>query len=168
MKISTLGPRNTNSQFAAEHYLKDRAVTGEVTLRMTPEEAIEDLIDGEADRAVLCIVYPALNDIVFRNLDRIRIEEVFAYDTDNMVVARRKNDTGTGGRCCSHPAPKHLLPEGADDITLVSSNSYAARLVKDGAYDMCVTTMAAVKEFDLNVVKDYGPVPMGWAVFDRT
>ncbi|MCF4130035.1 hypothetical protein [Methylobacterium sp. SyP6R] len=168
MSISTLGPRNTNSEFATAHYMQSRNIEGEIVLSDTPEKAIVELIDGKVDKTVLCVVYPDLNNIVFRNLGKVHIEELFHFHTDNMVIARRRGDDSQGTRCCSHPAPTHLLPEGADSVTLVSSNSYAASLVAKGDFDICVTTLAAATEFELNVIKDYGPVPMGWAVFART
>ena len=165
MNISTLGPRNTNSEFASRFYLRDKIKTGNITLCNTPEEAIEELIDGTVEKCILCVVYPRLNEIVFENLDKIYISEVFHYNTDNMVTAKHPNNTEIKS-VCSHPAPKSLLKDFLTDVHLVNSNSTAARLVSNLQYDACVTTKEAAAEYQLEIIKDYGPVPMGWAVFE--
>ena len=168
MKLSTLGPKNTNSQFACDHYLskKQKTKKSEVLLYDTAEEAINGLLSGDADLAILCVVYPRLHEIVFENLTTISIIELFYFETDNMVVAS-KGPVFDQIRACCHPAPQSLLPETLSDITLVNSNSIAASLVSKGIYDICITTQAAAKQYSLDIVKDYGPVPMGWAVFQR-
>lgn len=166
MYISTLGPQNTNSQFAAEYYLASNSLRGEVLLYDTPEKAIDYLIAGSADKSILCVVYPRLNEIVFQNLGAIRMSELFRYDTDNMVIAGHKPLT-PDSRICSHPAPTDLVPDELQNVTLVNSNSYAASLVADGKFDACVTTLKAARQFELDVIRDFGPVSMGWAVFDR-
>lgn len=166
MQVSTLGPKNTNSQFAAEHYIEKNGAKGEVFLYDTPEKAVDILISGGVDKTILCVVYPKLNEIVFQNLEKIQMTELFRYDTNNMVVAA-KNGLNQGMRACSHPAPKDLLPSKISDVTLVSSNSYAAGLVSNGEFDVCVTTLKAAEQYGLEVHLDYGPVPMGWAVFER-
>jgi len=162
-KIGTLGPRNTNSEFSAVYYLEKNNIDGEVVLYETPELSIEALINNEVDKAILCVVYPALNEIVFKNLESIGITELFHFHTDNMVVA----SSSPGGRACSHPAPKHLLKNQFDVFSYVNSNSEAARKVAAGEFDKCVTTMAAAVENDLDILHDFGKVPMGWAVFER-
>src|SRR3989338_10848582 len=162
-KIGTLGPRNTNSEFSAVYYLQQKNIEGEVVLFDTPELSIDALINNYVDKAILCVVYPALNEIVFRNLESIEITELFHFHTDNMVIA----SSGEGGSACSHPAPKHLLKNQYDQFSYVNSNSEAAKKVAAGEFNKCVTTKSAAIENNLDIIHDYGKVPMGWAVFER-
>lgn len=162
MLISTLGPTYSNSEHAAEHFLKVSNEEGKVVLFATPEKAISALISGDVDHCILCIVYPDLNHIVFQNLDKIQISSVYCFPTLNMVVAGNKN----GKKACTHPAPVDLLGD-SYDIDFVSSNSDAALRVKAGEYDICVTTLVAAKKNGLPIVFDYGVVNMGWSVFSR-
>lgn len=167
MKVGTLGPALTNSEKAAEYYIfKEASNEGEVQLYTTPELSIEGLKNGEVDKVILCVVYPKLNDIVFKNLDKIRMSSLFHFNTMPMVIA----EGAKGSRACSHPAPVELFKAAGitdKDITLVDSNSKAAQLVKEKKYDLCVTTLKAAEKFDLKIIKDFGEVPMGWAVFER-
>jgi prephenate dehydratase len=165
MKISTLGPKDTNSEFATEYYLRNNSIDGSVELYDTPEIAIEALISGNAEKTILCVVYPDLNEIVFKNLYKIRMTELFHFNTDNMVVASNKHEIETA---CSHPAPKDLLKGICKNVTLVTSNSKAAQLVANNEFQACVTTNAAARKHNLKVIQDFGPVSMGWAVFERS
>lgn len=162
MLISTLGPKYSNSAAAAEHWLKELCEEGGVALYKTPEDAIAALISGEVEQCVLCIVYPDLNHIVFRNLEKVQITNVYCLPTLNMVIAGNKN----GKKACTHPAPADLLGE-RYDITFVTSNSDAALRVKAGEYDVCVTTSEAARNSELPIIHDFGVVNMGWAVFSR-
>lgn len=163
MIIGTLGPVNTNSEIASLHYLDTRDGGGEVRLFDTPERSIQALIDKDVDKTILCIVYPKLNDLVFDNLDRILINEVFLCPTDEMVIGEAR----PGSRVCCHPAPVNLIAADYDDIAFVTSNSEAALQCSQGHYDVCVTTLSAARAHHLEVKKSFGNVNMGWAVFER-
>lgn len=163
MRIGTLGPKYTNSEMASNYYLKSKNITGDVSLYETPEISVEALIDKQVDVAILCIVYPKLNNIVFKNLNRIEIRDVFFFPTDEMVIAVAREGT----KACSHPAPIDLINSLYKDVDLVTSNSEAARLCALGEYDACVTTLKAARKNNLAVDRSYGPVGMGWAVFER-
>ena len=166
MKISTLGPIGTNSHVASIHYMERLGETGEVDLYDKPEICIERLKVGASDCSVLCSVYPALNEIVFRNLESIRITDSFTYNTYPMVVAARPG-TKRFASSCSHPAPVHLLRGFNLEPTLVDSNSTAARLCSQGRYDLCVTTSDAAERCNLEIVRNFDEVPMAWVVFER-
>jgi hypothetical protein len=141
-------------------------MSGDVNLYDKPEICIECLKEGRSDCSILCSVYPALNEIVFRNLDSIRISDCFTYNTYPMVVAARPG-TKRYASCCSHPAPVHLLRGFALDPTLVDSNASAARLCSEGQYDLCVTTSDAAERWSLEVIRNFEEVPMAWVVFER-
>ncbi|GAB2188559.1 type 2 periplasmic-binding domain-containing protein [Sessilibacter sp. MAH2] len=163
MRIGTLGPQDTNSEMASYFYLKENNFEGDVALYDTPELSIEALKNEEVDKVILCIVYPKLNDIVFQNLTSIKMTGVFMKPTDAMVIGVARD----GDRACSHPAPVELIQPFYSNVELVNSNADAAKQCALGNYDACVTTLAAAKTNNLEVKHSYGPVSMGWAIFER-
>jgi hypothetical protein len=160
--VGTLGPAGTNSELACKEYILEKGLEGEVNLYSTPELSIQALINHEIDVCILCVVYPKLNEIVFRNLEAIHLSDIYLLPTYAMVVAGDVNAT----TYCSHPAPIDLIENGKH-IEIVNSNAEAARLCKSGYFGACVTTKKAAEMYGLNIIKDYGEVPMGWAVFTR-
>ena len=162
--IGTLGPEGTNSELASLKYLTDNNLSdkGVVKLYLTPEQAIDALINMEIDKCVLCIVYPRLNEIVFRNLEYIEMTDTYMLPTYAMVIA----GSSSAVKYCSHAAPIDLIEKGKN-VEIVNSNAEAAKLCKMGKFDACVTTRKAADLYKLNIVKDYGEVNMGWAVFSR-
>lgn len=160
--VGTLGPEGTNSELACIQYLKGNNISGNVNLYSTPEMAIDALINNEIDTCILCIVYPKLNEIVFRNLELIELVDTYLMPTYPMVIAGNLD----GKRFCSHPAPVDLI-DNNKSIELVNSNAEAAKLCKGGYFDACVTTRKAAELHELVIAKDYGEVNMGWAVFNR-
>ena len=160
MKIGTLGPTGTNSELAAKAYLDKLGKHGTIILYETPEQCIEELKSGNIDSAILCVVYPKLNNIVFQNLEAIHMSDVFFFPTDDMVIAG--NIQGT--RACTHPAPVNLLGN-VYDIHFVNSNADAAIRCANGEFDLCVTTRSAATMNALDIVRNHGPVNMGWSIF---
>lgn len=132
-------------------------------LHRTVEDAV-DAIDSVEDAVMACAAYPALHEIVFRNLDSLAIVDAFVMPTHAMVlaarpvVARRRIST-----CAAHPAPRALVPESARWIES-SSNSQAADDCAREFADACITTEAAAARFGLTTIKDFGAVAMAFTV----
>jgi hypothetical protein len=122
-------------------------------------------VTEDRDAALLaCVVYPALHEIVFENLDWLELAECFVLDTYNMLLARRPG-SADGGVVASHPAPAVLAaPLASRGVRLVSSNAQAAVACAAGEADACVTTLEAARRHGLEVVRDFGPVPMGFTI----
>lgn len=164
LRVHTLGPTGTNCEAAAKYYLEQRAYTnGSVVLHETLENAVEDVLVDPADSVLLgCVVYPKLNEIVFRNLHSMSLRECFVMPTYRMVLAAPGD--GPVHTVLSHPAPVNLL-EGRDlDILLVSSNSAAALGCAEGKADACITTSVAAEANGLAILEDFGQVPMGFSI----
>ncbi len=115
-----------------------------------------------------CVVYPNLHEIVFRNLGKLTMVECFVMDTYEMVFASTKEWLEEVSTVCTHPAPAYLvgLVSGLHPNSVVhsDSNAEASRLCAGGAYDGCITTLAAAEANKLVVHKNFGPVPMGFSI----
>lgn len=162
--VHTLGPAGTNCEAAAHHWLDQRDVDDhQVTLYSTLEEAADVVTSSPGAHVLLgCVVYPDLHHLVFRNLGRLSLVDCFVIPTYHMVVAgdmHKRRPT-----VASHPAPVSLLDEWDPHIVLVDSNVEAALACARGRADACVTTSVAAERAGLPIVKDFGPVPMGFTI----
>ncbi|GAA2711198.1 MULTISPECIES: bacilysin biosynthesis protein BacA [Streptomyces] len=160
--LHTLGPQGTNLEAASHEWLRRRGITdGTVELHSSIESALEAVPADGRHALTACAVYPALHTLVFGNLHRLRMVDSFVMPTHNMVLA------STGAQhpasVASHPAPKGLVPEGAR-IREVLSNSQAAIDCAEGLVEGCITTIVAAQAHGLEVVRDFGPVPMVFTV----
>jgi prephenate dehydratase len=165
-KLHTLGPHPTNCEMAAKHWFTARNRAAHIELHETLEVAAERVV-AEPDSALLaCVVYPKLNDLVFRYLGRLALADLFIVPTFAMVVAQRRiGEEPTS--IASHPAPAALIPEHFSERFFANSNAHAAELCAAGKVDACVTTIASAKLLGLAVVEDFGEVPMGFSLHVR-
>jgi prephenate dehydratase len=163
-RIHTLGPSGTNCERAAHYWLSHRAtsITSDVSLYPTLEEAAEHIISPE-DALLGCVVYPKLNDIVFDNVNRLMIGDIFLLNTHSMVLAKRP-DAEVIRSVATHPAPHPLIPKPTPTITYAKSNIEAAFICDSGETDACVTTLPAAYELGLEPVCDFGPIVMGFTI----
>lgn len=162
--VHTLGPGGTNCEAAAGHWITENGhAQAQVRLHSTLEDALVEVLH-EPEGAVLlgCVVYPKLHEIVFQHLDHLTMVDQFIMPTFNMLLASRGQDEMQ--TAASHPAPKSLLNGRGLTITEATSNSKAAELCSTGAVDACITTLPAAKAYDLTVLEDFGPVPMGFTI----
>ncbi|WCM88112.1 hypothetical protein [Acidovorax sp. NCPPB 3576] len=159
--IHTLGPAGTNCEAAAHEWFKRNGRKGAVHLHPTLEIAAEELKDDPAIALLGCVAYPDLHTLVFSNLSRFQMVDIFVMPTFNMILASR---TGEPPQTIStHPAPQRLAPPGAQ-LSLVNSNAQAAVDCRHGKTEGCITTAKAAQSLGLKVVQDFGPVPMGFTV----
>ena len=118
---------------------------------------------GERKTAILgCVVYPDLHNLVFPHLGKMRLADVFLFNTFNMVLA------APAGRqdpslVATHPAPSSLVQDNYS-ITLARSNSEAARMCRAGEVDACVTTLPAARANGLETLREFGEAPMGFTI----
>jgi hypothetical protein len=161
--LHTLGPTGTNCEAAAHHWFEKHGIDGRVVLHDTLEAGVEAMREsGEHAEALLgCVVYPDLNTLVFANLEWLQLTDCFVMPTFNMVVASADGSMPT--RVATHPAPKHLVPRGCE-YAFVNSNAVAAASCASGDFDGCVTTLAAARLHKLEIVRDFGAVPMGFSI----
>lgn len=106
--IHTLGPAGTNCEAAAHEWFRRNGRKGTVHLHPTFEIAAQALNDDPAIAVLGCVAYPDLHNLVFSNLNRFQMVDVFVMPTFNMILASR---TGEAPRTIStHPAPQQLAP----------------------------------------------------------
>lgn len=152
-KIHTLGPTNTNCEKAAYKWLKAKNIEGEVVLHDTLEDAVETLLtNNDSESALLgCVVYPDLHKIVFSNLDRIILYDVFIDNTYDMVLASNGKCVNELNCIASHPAPSGLILDNYPTVNVeyATSNSNAGLRCLQGEVDGCITTKAVVKTYNL-------------------
>ena len=130
-------------------------------LHQTLEKGVEKIGDDRSSVLIACIVYPDLHNLVFSHRERLEIVECFVFSTHNMVLASR--DGRMPSSVASHPAPRKLVPDEAS-CRLVTSNAQAAIDCARGEIDGCITTLTAARLHGLEVVRDFGPLPMGFSV----
>jgi hypothetical protein len=136
-----------------------------VRLHPTLESAVPGLSDDGHEALLACAVYPDLHFLVFGNLGRLAMVDSFILPTYDMVFATRPETTQVA-TVVSHPAPQSLvqLASPGSALTLVLSNSQAAKDCARGAADGCVTTSKAAANHKLAVRMNFGPVPMVYTV----
>ena len=172
MNIYTLGPAGTNCEKAAHQYMEKQHWSGQINLRTTLEDALDELLSSPEPGVLMgCIVYPQLHELVFRHLDCLKLVDHHLMDTHDMVFAT--NQSHTINRIGSHPAPVSLLNQlkalgASPDIVLCTSNSEAALQCAQGSIDACITTMAAAHANKLEIARNFGPVPMGFSIHLKT
>jgi prephenate dehydratase len=164
LQVHTLGPTGTNCEAAAHYYLEQHDhKQGSVVLYDTLENAVDGVMTNPSDSVLLgCVVYPKLNEIVFRNLKSMSLHECFMMPTHRMVLAAR--DRGPVRKVLSHPAPVNLVEDRGYDIQLVTSNAAAALECSAGGADACITTSVAAEANNLEILEDFGWVPMGFSI----
>ncbi|HEJ0329778.1 hypothetical protein I5M92_22165 [Serratia marcescens] len=172
--VHTLGPAGTNCEKAAHLWLKNNHHHGEVKLHQTLEDAAQYMASSDSNDVLLgCIVYPHLHHLVFKNLNHLKLTECFVMDTYNMVFASKTINPGEIKTVGSHPAPQDLIGQvpginSQYSIRLFNSNSEAARQCAMGTVDACITTDISANSSDLDILADFGPVPMGFSIHAKT
>jgi len=163
--IHTLGPSGTNCEKAASKWFADRGMKGETVLHPTLETALKSVI-GNQDAALLgCVVYPALHNLVFSNLDKLKLHECFVMETFHMVLAAKEYiDINNSKIVASHKAPSPLILNLTKQVKLVNSNSQAAIVCANGEADACITTYPLVEKYGLKIIENFGKVPMGFTI----
>lgn len=167
-RLHTLGPAGTNCERAARSWLARRGIDAPDAVRLFPtlEQGVEALPADPTVGLLGCVVYPALHDLVFTNLARLRLVDCFVMDTHEMLLATRPGCDGPPRTAASHPAPVALLPPGVEPL-LADSNAVAARLCAEGHTDACITTGPAARQHGLRPLRSFGPVPMGFTIHEQ-
>ncbi len=163
--VRTLGPAGTNCEAAARHWIRAQSLNANISLHDTLESAMDLVLQEERSALLGCVVYPDLHNLVFPYLSRMQLADVFLYNTFNMILATRPRQTDYK-LVATHPAPQALVKDDYQ-IVLANSNSEAARLCATGQVDACITTLPAAKAQGLDLVRDFGEVPMGFTIHVR-
>ena len=104
----------------------------------------------------------------FDNLEKLKLVDCFIFNTFEMVLSTKKEvELSAISTIISHPAPTPLINKFGKEISLANSNSEAAKLCFDEKFDACITTMPASKFYNLKIIKNFGEVPMGFAIHNK-
>ncbi|MGH9226515.1 MAG: bacilysin biosynthesis protein BacA [Acidimicrobiales bacterium] len=164
--LHTLGPAGTNCELAAQEWFAREGRPGTVVLHPTLEDAAEQASRTPGAALLVAVAYPNLHTLVYAHIGRLVLADSIITMTHNMVLARRPG-VAIPSSAASHPAPAGLVPEGLA-VRLVTSNTQAALDCAAGAVDACITTLPAMRENDLDLVRDFGPIAMAFTVHVRT
>ncbi|GFM87145.1 hypothetical protein PSCICO_25440 [Pseudomonas cichorii] len=167
--IYTLGPEGTNCATAAQWWLDSRGdskasgVTApRIVLHETLEQAFDELAEKQDGYLLSCAAYPDLHTLIFTRLGDMELCDSFIMPTHSMVLASRTSPDQIKS-VATHPAPQSLVASQYDKV-FANSNADAAVLCSTGKADACVTTVVAADRHELNVVQDFGQVPMAFLV----
>ncbi|WP_174783641.1 hypothetical protein [Dolichospermum sp. UHCC 0259] len=163
--LYTLGPAGTNCEAAAYEWFSRHGRQGKVELYPTLEAAVEAMKGYDSAALLACVVYPELHTLVFSNLKHLKLIDCFIFPTHNMVLASRDSSRVPKPKTVStHPAPQQLVPSWVVECRFVNSNVQAALDCAAGVTDGCITTIVAAKAVKLQIIEDYGPIPMGFTI----
>ena len=123
---------------------------------------IVEVLKNKNSALLGCIAYPDLHNLIFPYLDSLTIGDLFLCDTYEMVLAKKK-ETKSIENVSSHIAPSSLVKQEYSTM-LCNSNADAAQLCFKDKTDACVTTLKAASDLDLEVVKNFESLPMGFSV----
>ena len=166
--IHTLGPTGTNCEAAAENWLMENKINGNVILHDTLEEGMISMKQDSKESVLLgCVVYPDLHNLVFRNRTASKLVDCFVFPTMPMLLAAR-DESFEYNTIASHPAPVALIQKKFNKRILVNSNAVAAKKCADGIVDACITTEKSAVNNGLKIIQDYGPIPMGFTLHGKT
>lgn len=164
--IYTLGPEGTNCANAARWWLDSKRSAREdfkevgVRLFKTLEGAF-DVLSVKRDGYLLsCAAYPDLHTLVFARLREMELFDSFVIPTHNMVIASKVKRSEIKS-IATHPAPQSLAWHGLRKV-FANSNADAACICRSGGADACVTTSVAANAYGLEVMDDFGAVPMAF------
>ncbi|MFL6124152.1 hypothetical protein [Actinophytocola sp.] len=173
--IGTLGPPGTSSEQAAglwwRHLAGSSGSPPRVRLYDTYEAGGVALRAGEVSHVVVANAYKAINEFYMDTV--LAVSGVFVMDTPLYGLARRRGMAAVVKEptIATHPSPvpliRQLLPEGyaARAVTTVNSTSAAAMAVRDGAFDLALTTQNAAESCELEFISRTRPIRMVWSVF---
>lgn len=175
IRLGTLGPSGTSSELAAKFYIENfiKQKRSKIFLFDRFEDCLENLKNNLLDYVVVPHAYEGIKD--FYMSPYIDLLGLFRYDTPMYGLAVRKDfnfhpsllDTEV---IVSHSAPEKLIKFFLDKdvkILKVNSTSTAAKLVKDGFYNIAITNDKARENNDLKFVYKFKKIPMSWSVFGR-
>ncbi|MBX8489639.1 hypothetical protein K5D34_06835 [Pseudomonas cichorii] len=165
--IYTLGPEGTNCATAAQWWFDSQgnkkhpgATAPRIVLHETLEQAFDELAEKQDGYLLSCAAYPDLHTLIFTRLGDMELCDSFIMPTHSMVLASRA-PLDQIKSVATHPAPQSLVASQYDKI-FANSNADAAVLCSAGKADACVTTVVAADRHELNVVEDFGQVPMAF------
>jgi prephenate dehydratase len=173
VRVATLGPEGTSSAAAARLISESVGTNAHVHLFQSYEDAATAVVEKEADCIVVANAYSLINR--FYISDDLVAAAAFPMATPPYGVAIRQcQDSPLCRFIATHPAPQHLIGRWFDkhcqarmNIVNATSTSAAARMVRNGEVDACVTTDTARQINGLAFISPLFTIQMLWSIFVR-
>ncbi|UQW99112.1 hypothetical protein [Streptomyces sp. RerS4] len=169
--VATLGPEGTDAHAEALR-LFDQAVlapTFDAALRYAYENDTFALVAaGFVERAGEA-VRDLWVDMHFRNLGRMRVDEVWVSPTKDMCVATRSHGSPETARSLAlHPATRVFADTFVPGARrrYVDAKPVAVRLVAQGKADCCIGSVDVVERHGLRIHEVFRPT-MVWCLYRR-
>ena len=162
--MATLGPSGTDAENAAMKIISEKAINGEINLCSTFFGALNSVVEGKNDIAIVPSAFPQFANCVF-DFPELEITESFVLPLKKLVMAKRKNVREIKN-IAIHPATRALVKENIKIIE-VKSKPLAAKLVSLGKADACIASLDVVNALNLEVVKEFSQTNMSWNIFRR-
>lgn len=169
--INTLGPKQTDSYRAGQHYLNQKKITGRLQLYSSYEELLGNLERLGGQLLLIPTAFQVATgsfswgDVHYRFLEKLDLLDSFVYELEPVVLVRKIATTSK--RVYTHRATKellHALPLGKLEVVYTPSKYEAyQRYLVDGRY-------ALTNKYNLilgqgEVVEQEYHVKMIWALY---
>ena len=163
--VSTLGPINTNSYYAAKAYIKNKNIACEPVLCETAEESFDLLLKNKVQACVVCNLYPDIHKLYIPNLNVVTVAHVFIHNA-YMGLYKRRNIKSI--KSVAAPITSTIFLKDDDFIiSIVNSNAEAASACAQGVVDAAIATSSSAEDYGLVALRKYGPFAVPYTVFKR-
>jgi len=163
VRVFVLGPDGTNIYESAKLWAKRREIESKCsfTLCDTPEEAVSEAKKVKSENIlpvfVLCAVYYKLYELYFTNTDCLFFMDHLYMKLDDMQLATLAFKEKSRYKIFAHPSPAMLVNNIHDmKLEYTNSNGCAARMCKEEAGSLCITTEKARNIYELQKLHDFG------------
>ena len=165
VKVSTLGPVNTNSHHAAKLFMKMKNIKGEPLLTETAEESFDLLLEDKVTYCVVCNLYPDIHKLYIPHLKIVTAGEVFIYHATMGLYKRpgiKKIETAAA------PITSTVfIKDQPFQVVIATSNAEAVAMCSRGEVDAAIGTAEAAQGLNLEIVEDYGTFNVPYTVFTK-
>lgn len=166
LKVSTLGPADTNSHHAARLFMKMNNLEGEPLLSKTAEESFDMLLEDKVTFCVVCNLYPDIHKLYIPHLKIVTACEAFIYHA-SMGLYKRPQVREI--RTAAAPITSTVfIKDRPYQLVIATSNAEAVAMCHRGEVDAAVGTAEAVEGLNLEVVEDYGTFNVPFTVFKKS
>lgn len=180
IKFATLGPNGTSSEFVTKQLCEHiQCDLSNIEFFDTYEKALDNVKNGNSNALLVANAYHGINNF-YMDSD-IELIATFIENTPQYGIASKYdydissiNDKSII-KIISHHAPIRKLEnynsgvfkDKKFEVTLCDSTSAAAKNVKDGVFDLCLTNAQAVDLYGLKFVSNLTNISMVWSIFGK-
>jgi prephenate dehydratase len=165
VKVSTLGPADTNSHHAAILFMKMKNLEGEPLLTRTAEESFDLLLEDKVTYCVVCNLYPDIHKLYIPHLKSVTACEVFIY---HATMGLYKRPGVKEIESAAAPITSTVfLKDRSIKVIVATSNAEAVAMCCRGEVDAAIGTAEAVQGRNLEILEDFGTFNVPYTVFSK-